>query len=57
VLAEYREADLAVNTYRSASFDLSAFKGQTVEIRFSGIEDFVEATTFWVDDVSVNVVK
>lgn len=57
LLAEYREADLAANTYRSASFDLSAFKGQTVEIRFSGIEDFFEGTAFWVDDVSVNVVK
>jgi hypothetical protein len=57
LLKEYAEADLATNVYVSRSFDLSAFKGQTVEIRFSGIEDSFQATTYWVDDVALNVIK
>ena len=57
LLKEYTEADLATNVYVSRSFDLSAFMGQTVEIRFSGIEDSFQATTYWVDDVALNVVK
>jgi hypothetical protein len=57
LLKDYAEADLGTNIYVSQGFDLSAFKGQTVEIRFSGIEDSFEATTFWVDDVTLNVIK
>jgi hypothetical protein len=35
------------------SFDLSAYKGQTVRIYFEGIEDSTVQTSFIVDDVSV----
>jgi hypothetical protein len=35
------------------SFDLSAYKGQTVRIYFEGVEDSSVATSFLIDDVSV----
>jgi hypothetical protein len=37
------------------SFDLSAYKGQTVRIYFEGTEDSTVATSFIIDDVSVTV--
>ncbi len=42
-------------TFVQKSFDLSAYKGQTVRIYFEGIEGSTVATSFIVDDVSVTV--
>ena len=40
-------------SYISKSFDLSAYKGQTIRIYFLGTEGSVTATSFLIDDVSV----
>jgi hypothetical protein len=40
-------------TYVQRSFDLSAYKGQTVQLHFLGVEGSTTATSFLVDDVSV----
>lgn len=41
------------NAYVQKTFDVSAYKGQTVQIYFTGTEDSSRATNFVVDDVSV----
>jgi hypothetical protein len=43
------------NTWVHASFDLTAYKGQTIRVAFVATTDRSQATTFFVDDVSVNV--
>lgn len=43
------------STWLNKSFDLSAWKGQTVRIAFVGVEGSTIATSFLVDDVSVTV--
>ncbi|MBI3713054.1 MAG: CehA/McbA family metallohydrolase [Burkholderiales bacterium] len=43
------------STYVSKSFDLSAYKGQTIRIYFQGKEGSVTATSFLIDDVSLIV--
>nr|WP_315486117.1 CehA/McbA family metallohydrolase [uncultured Undibacterium sp.] len=40
-------------SYISKSFDLTAYKGQTIRIYFLGTEGSVTATSFLIDDVSV----
>ena len=40
-------------TYVQKSFDLSAYKGQTVQLYFVGVESASVATSFLVDDVSL----
>jgi hypothetical protein len=35
------------------SFDLSAYKGQAVQIYFEGVEGSTTATSFLIDDVSL----
>jgi hypothetical protein len=40
-------------SYAQRSFDLSAYKGQTVQIYFIGVENATLATSFLVDDVSL----
>jgi hypothetical protein len=35
------------------TFDVSAFRGQTVRIYFLGTEDFTLQTSFVIDDTSV----
>jgi Zn-dependent metalloprotease len=53
-LATY--SNLNKNTgYVQKSLDLSAYKGQTVRIRFYSVEDSSLQTSFVVDDVSVKV--
>ena len=42
-------------SYVQRSFDLSAYKGQTVRIYFEGVEGSTVATSFIVDDVTLNV--
>ena len=41
------------SSYVNKSFDISAYKGQTIRIYFLGTEGSVTATSFLVDDVSV----
>ena len=43
------------SSYVQRTFDLSAYKGQTVRIYFEGIEGSAVATSFIVDDVTLNV--
>lgn len=42
-------------TYVLRSFDLSAYKGQTIRIYFLGTEDSSLQTSFVIDDTAVNV--
>jgi hypothetical protein len=43
--------------YVQKSFDVSAFKGQTVRLQFHGVEDSSLQTSFFVDDTALNVVQ
>ncbi|MBQ5940364.1 CehA/McbA family metallohydrolase [Massilia sp. AB1] len=43
------------SSYAQKSFDLSAYKGQTVQIHFSGTEGSMLQTTFLIDDVALTV--
>ena len=43
------------SSYVQRSFDLSAYKGQTIRVYFEGVEGSTVATSFIVDDVTVNV--
>ena len=40
-------------SYINKSFDLSAYKGQTIRVYFLGTEGSITATSFLIDDVSV----
>ncbi|MER8193579.1 hypothetical protein ABTY00_06435 [Streptomyces microflavus] len=51
-LATYSNAH-ASTSYVQRSIDLSAYKGQTVNLELSGQEDAYLATTFLVDDVTI----
>jgi hypothetical protein len=53
-LASYSNLDAAPG-YVQKSFDLSAYKGQTVQIYFLGSEDSSNQTSFVLDDVSLGV--
>ncbi len=53
-LATY--SNLNKNTgYAQKSFDLTAYKGQTIRVKFNGVEDSSLQTSFVVDDVSLQV--
>ncbi|MBY8875545.1 S8 family serine peptidase [Micromonospora sp. PLK6-60] len=53
-LATY--SNLNKNTgYAQRSFDLGGYAGQTVQIRFTGVEDLSLQTSFVIDDTAVNV--
>jgi hypothetical protein len=43
------------SSYVQRTFDMSAYKGQTVRIYFEGVEGTSVATSFIVDDVTLNV--
>ncbi|MEU5821517.1 M4 family metallopeptidase [Streptomyces sp. NPDC047803] len=51
-LATYSNAD-AANGYAKKSFDLSSLAGQTVTLKFTGVEDAYLATNFVVDDTAL----
>ncbi len=44
-------------TYVQKSFDVSAFKGQTIKIQFHGTEDASLQTSFFIDDTALSVVQ
>ncbi len=51
-------SNLSHNTgYAQKSFNLLSFKGQTIQIFFSGVEDSTLQTSFVVDDVNLNVTQ
>ncbi|HEX9011555.1 MAG TPA: hypothetical protein VF804_14390, partial [Holophagaceae bacterium] len=45
----------ATSGYVLHTFDLSAYKGQTIRLKFNGTEDSSAQTSFVLDDVSVKV--
>jgi len=52
----YTYSNLNANSgYSLHSFDLSAYAGQTVTLKFTGVEDSSYQTSFVLDDTSVNV--
>ena len=51
-LATYSNLDKG-SSYVSRSFDLSTYKGQTVQLYFVGVEGSTGATSFLVDDASL----
>jgi Zn-dependent metalloprotease len=53
-LATYSNLD-ATNSYVQRSFDVTAFKGRTVTVKFAGKEDSSLQTSFVVDDTALTV--
>jgi zinc metalloprotease ZmpA len=53
-IATYSNLNKAAG-YSQKSFNLSAFAGQTVTLKFTGTEDFLLQTSFVVDDTALNV--
>ena len=47
----------AASGYQQQVFDVSSFKGQTVQILLQGKEDFTLQTSFVVDDISLQVTQ
>jgi len=41
--------------YSQKSFDVTSFKGQTIQIKFLGVEDSSLQTSFVIDDINLNV--
>jgi len=53
-LASY--SNLSAKTgYTQVSFDLAAYKGQTIQVYLTGVEDSSLKTSFVVDDFLLNV--
>jgi hypothetical protein len=46
-------SNLNKGAYAQKSFSVTAYRGQTVTLVFTGTEDSTLATSFWVDDVAV----
>ncbi|MFG1775005.1 M4 family metallopeptidase [Micromonospora sp. NPDC049051] len=53
-LATYSNLNKAAG-YSQKSFSLAAYKGQTVTLKFTGVEDVSLQTSFVVDDTALNV--
>jgi hypothetical protein len=45
---------LSQTVARPAGCNLAPYAGQTVELRFTGVEDSIVATSFVVDDAALN---
>ncbi|WP_405017096.1 M4 family metallopeptidase [Kitasatospora sp. NBC_00070] len=52
-LKTYSNVD-AISSYTLRTFDLSAYAGQSVTVKFNGVEDSSLATSFLIDDTSIN---
>jgi len=52
-LGTFSNAD-AASGYAQHSYDLSAYLGQTVVVKFTGTEDASLQTSFVLDDVNLN---
>ncbi len=55
-LATYSNLNKSTS-YAQKTFDLVAYKGQTIVIHFRGVENSSRATSFFVDDVARDVVR
>ncbi|MQS17016.1 hydrolase [Streptomyces kaniharaensis] len=53
-LATYSNVDAAAG-YQKHTFNLAAYAGQTVTLKFTGAEDYTKQTSFVLDDTAVNV--
>ncbi|MGK4579568.1 Ig domain-containing protein [Kitasatospora sp. HPMI-4] len=53
-LATYSNVDAATG-YQQHSFNLAAYAGQSVTLKFTGAEDYTKQTSFVLDDTAVNV--
>jgi subtilisin family serine protease len=47
----------ASSVYGQKTFDLSAYKGQTIRVYFNGTEDSTLATSFFIDDTAVSITR
>lgn len=54
-LASY--SNLNAGGYQENSFDLSAYKGKTIRLQFNGVENSRKYTSFYLDDINVNVTE
>jgi subtilisin family serine protease len=45
------------STWVERTFDLSAYKGQTIRVYFNGTEDSSLATSFYIDDTSLTITQ
>jgi hypothetical protein len=45
----------AANSWQSVSFDVSSFKGQTIQVAFVATNGRINPTDFYIDDVALNV--
>lgn len=55
-LAMYSNLNKAAG-YQQKTFNLTSFKGQTIQIFFNGTEDFTLQTSFVLDDINLNVTQ
>jgi subtilisin family serine protease len=55
-LATYSNLDKGT-AYVQRTFDLAAYKGQTIRVYFNGTEDASLKTSFFIDDTAVNIVR
>ncbi|MFP2924780.1 S8 family serine peptidase [Pyxidicoccus sp. 3LG] len=55
-LATYSNLDKGT-AYVQRTFDLAAYKGQTIRVYFNGTEDSSLATSFFIDDTAVSIVR
>jgi hypothetical protein len=44
-------------SYAQKTFDLAAYKGQTIRVYFNGTEDSSAATSFFLDDTAVSITR
>ncbi|MFD8786775.1 hypothetical protein ACFV04_31395, partial [Kitasatospora sp. NPDC059599] len=51
-LKTYSNVDAAAG-YQQRTFDLSAYAGQSVTVKFNGVEDSSLQTSFVIDDTSI----
>jgi hypothetical protein len=50
-------SNVNAGAYTQKTFNLAAYKGQTVRIHFNAVEDAGAATSFLIDDTAVNITK
>ncbi|MFP2911115.1 S8 family serine peptidase [Pyxidicoccus sp. 3LFB2] len=55
-LATYSNLDKGT-AYVQRTFDLAAYRGQTIRVYFNGTEDSSLKTSFFLDDTAVNIVR
>jgi hypothetical protein len=53
-LATYSNVN-AANGYTQHTFDLSAYAGQNITLKFTGTEDYTKQTSFVIDDTSLTI--